>query len=95
MLSCSDSTISTSPPNAAQARSATLSDGRIGWRRYASSDCAALSRPFGQTDESESSRSLLALFRPSERQVMRQVFAPVRLLQRREPLALMPFVFAH
>jgi protease-4 len=55
----------------------------------------ALSRPFGPTDESESSRSLLSLFRPSERQVLRQVFAPVRLLQRREPLALMPYVFAH
>jgi protease-4 len=54
----------------------------------------ALSRPFGQADEGES-RSLLALFRPSERQVLRQVFAPVRLLKRREPLALMPFVFAH
>jgi hypothetical protein len=54
-----------------------------------------LSRPFGQTDESQSSRTLLALFRPSQRQVLRQVFAPVRLLQRREPLALMPYVFAH
>ena len=54
----------------------------------------ALSHPLGQTDESNSSlRSALALFAPSERRVMRQVLAPMRLLGRREPLALMPFVF--
>jgi protease-4 len=54
----------------------------------------ALSHPLGQTDESSSSlRSALALFAPSERRVMRQVLAPMRLLGRREPLALMPFVF--
>ncbi len=54
----------------------------------------ALSHPLGQTDES-SVRSALALFAPSERRVMRQVLAPMRLLSggRREPLALMPFVF--
>ena len=52
----------------------------------------ALSHPLGQTDES-SLRSALALFAPSERRVMRQVLAPMRLLGRREPLALMPFVF--
>ena len=54
----------------------------------------ALSHPLGQTDESNSSlRTALALFAPSERRVMRQVLAPMRLLGRREPLALMPFVF--
>jgi protease-4 len=53
----------------------------------------ALSRPLGQNDEAEA-RSMMALFRPAERQVLRQVLAPMRLLQRREPLALMPFVFA-
>jgi protease IV len=54
----------------------------------------ALSHPLGQTEES-SVRSALALFAPSERRVMRQVLAPMRLLSggRREPLALMPFVF--
>jgi hypothetical protein len=54
----------------------------------------ALSHPLGQSDESNSSlRAALALFAPSERRVMRQVLAPMRLLGRREPLALMPFVF--
>ena len=53
----------------------------------------ALSHPLGQTEESSSLRSALALFAPSERRVMRQVLAPMRLLGRREPLALMPFVF--
>jgi protease-4 len=55
----------------------------------------ALSHPLGQTEESSSLRSALALFAPSERRVMRQVLAPMRLLSggRREPLALMPFVF--
>jgi protease-4 len=52
----------------------------------------ALSHPLGQTDES-SLRAALALFAPAERRVMRQVLAPMRLLGRREPLALMPFVF--
>ena len=52
----------------------------------------ALSHPLGQTEES-SLRSALALFAPSERRVMRQVLAPMRLLGRGEPLALMPFVF--
>jgi len=52
----------------------------------------ALSHPLGQTEES-SLRSALALFAPSERRLMRQVLAPMRLLGRREPLALMPFVF--
>jgi protease-4 len=53
----------------------------------------ALSHPLGQTEESSSLRSALALFAPAERRVMRQVLAPMRLLGRREPLALMPFVF--
>jgi protease IV len=52
----------------------------------------ALSHPLGQTEES-SLHSALALFAPSERRLMRQVLAPMRLLGRREPLALMPFVF--
>jgi protease IV len=52
----------------------------------------ALSHPLGQTDES-SLQSALALVAPSERRLMRQVLAPMRLLGRREPLALMPFVF--
>jgi protease IV len=52
----------------------------------------ALSHPLGQTEES-SLRGALALFAPAERRVMRQVLAPMRLLGRREPLALMPFVF--
>ncbi|MEO5819411.1 MAG: signal peptide peptidase SppA [Vicinamibacteraceae bacterium] len=53
----------------------------------------ALSHPLGQTEESSSLRSALALFAPADRRVMRQVLAPMRLLGRREPLALMPFVF--
>jgi protease IV len=52
----------------------------------------ALSHPLGQTEES-SLRSALALFAPAERRVMRQVLAPMRLFGRREPLALMPFIF--
>jgi protease-4 len=52
----------------------------------------ALSHPLGQTEES-SLQSALALVAPSERRLMRQVLAPMRLLGRREPLALMPFVF--
>ena len=51
----------------------------------------ALSHPLGQTEES-SLRSALALFAPVGAPVMRQVLAPMRLLGRREPLALMPFV---
>lgn len=55
----------------------------------------ALSRPFGATEESAETRTALALLRPSERRVVSQLLAPMRLLQRREPLALMPFIFAH
>src|SRR4029079_12406225 len=69
----------------------------------------ALSHPLGQTDESSSLHTALAVFAPSERRVMRQVLAAMRRPARRgvrawlaamrrlgrrvEPLALMPFVF--
>jgi protease-4 len=52
----------------------------------------AISHPFGRSDES-SLRAALALVQPSERLVVKQILAPMRLLGRREPLALMPFVF--
>jgi protease-4 len=52
----------------------------------------ALSRPLGQTQESQASAAL-ALLRPAERRVLGQVLTPMRLLTRREPLALMPFIF--
>ncbi len=52
----------------------------------------ALSHPLGQTEES-GARSALALLQPADRRVLRQILAPMRLFGRREPLALMPFVF--
>jgi protease IV len=55
----------------------------------------AISRPFGSSDDSSETRTALALLRPSERRVISQLLAPMRLLTRREPLALMPFVFVH
>jgi len=55
----------------------------------------ALSHPLSSSEDSSESRTALALLRPSERRVVSQLLAPMHLLKRREPLALMPFVFAH
>ena len=55
----------------------------------------AISHPFGSSDDSSETRTALALLRPAERRVIAQLLAPMRLLTRREPLALMPFVFVH
>jgi protease-4 len=51
-----------------------------------------LSRPFGQTEESRLQVLVGALPAP-ERRVLRDLAAPIRLLQRGDPLALMPYVF--
>ncbi len=53
----------------------------------------ALSEPFGQAEQSMQAHAMGHLFSPRERRVIADLSAPVRLLQRREPLALMPFVF--
>jgi protease-4 len=55
----------------------------------------ALSRPLGQqSQESSGMRAALALLQPADRKIFRQVLTPMRLFSRREPLALMPFVFS-
>jgi protease-4 len=55
----------------------------------------ALSHPLGQAGADESRlQSALGMVPSSDRRVLQQVLAPLRLLGRREPLALMPFVFA-
>jgi protease-4 len=57
-----------------------------------------LSEPFGRSDESGATDSLAAsalmrMLKPSERRALAELTAPFRLLQRAEPLALMPYVF--
>jgi protease-4 len=61
-----------------------------------------LSEPFGRnTDEGASSMSteslasqaFLRMLKPAERRALAELTAPFRLLQRAEPLALMPYVF--
>jgi protease-4 len=53
----------------------------------------AFSRPLGQQNQDSGARSALALLQPADRRVFRQVLTPMRLFSRREPLALMPFIF--
>jgi protease IV len=60
----------------------------------------AVSDSFGRTSESEQAmlrgvdaRMFMQMLRPSERRALIDLMAPFRLIQRREPLALMPFVF--
>jgi protease IV len=61
----------------------------------------ALAEPFGRsTDEGTSlstqslaANALLRTLKPSERRALAELTAPFRLLQRSEPLALMPYVF--
>ena len=52
----------------------------------------ALSRPFGRTEESRLN-ALVGALPAGERRVLRDLAAPIRLLQRGDPLALMPYVF--
>ena len=60
-----------------------------------------LSEPFGRsTDEgarmsteSLASQAFLRMLKPAERRALAELTAPFRLLQRAEPLALMPYVF--
>lgn len=61
----------------------------------------ALTEPFGRSDEgggatdSLAARAFLRVLKPSERRALAELTAPFRLLQRAEPLALMPYVFLH
>jgi protease-4 len=52
----------------------------------------ALSHPFGQSEESRTN-ALLAALPAGERRILRDLAAPLRLLRRGDPLALMPYVF--
>ncbi len=54
----------------------------------------ALTHPFGQADgEARAEAAALRLFPAAERRVLQQLAAPLRILRRGEPLALMPYVF--
>jgi protease-4 len=53
----------------------------------------ALSHPLGQAEDARL-QAAIGLLPSGERRVLQQVLAPLRLLRRGEPLALMPFVFA-
>jgi protease-4 len=62
----------------------------------------ALSEPFGRSDEGSMSATdglaasaFLRMLKPAERRALADLTAPFRLLQRGEPLALMPYVFLH
>ena len=61
-----------------------------------------LSEPFGRNSdegatsmstESLASQAFLRMLKPAERRALAELTAPFRLLQRAEPLALMPYVF--
>ena len=52
----------------------------------------ALSDPFGQTEQSRASL-LLGTLPAAERRILRELAAPLQLLRRGDPLALMPYVF--
>ncbi len=43
--------------------------------------------------ESLASQAFLRMLKPAERRALAELTAPFRLLQRAEPLALMPYVF--